>query len=57
MPDEEDWLWRPVVRGLCSAESILTPGAIDLEVISTLNDALDVADENERRIREAMSNR
>ncbi len=43
---------RPVVRGMCKLESLFD-GTLDLEQIALANDALDVADENDRRIQEA----
>ena len=48
LPDGEDWLMRPVMAGLCRYESLID-GALDLEDIACMNDALDVRDENERR--------
>lgn len=48
LPDGEDWLLRPVVRGLCHFES-LKDGTIDLADIALMNDALDVIEENKRR--------
>jgi hypothetical protein len=57
MPEEgEDWLMRPVLRGLCKLESLFD-GTLDLEHLAMANDAIDVADENERRIREAQNRR
>lgn len=47
LPGGEDWLLRPVVRGLCRYES-LKDGAVDLADIALMNDALDVVAENER---------
>ncbi|WP_374572787.1 hypothetical protein [Phenylobacterium sp.] len=52
MATKEDWLFRPVLRGVLRAESLID-GSVDLEFIATLNQALDVQDENERRIAEA----
>lgn len=48
-----DWLLRPVVRGLCSFES-LKDGKLDIEDIALMNDALDLNDENQRRAEDAM---
>lgn len=56
MPDEEDWLFRPVMRGVLRAESLLDP-AVRLEFIAELNDALDVQDENDWRVHEANKER
>lgn len=52
MPDEEDWVMRPVVEGLCKYESIID-GTLDLEDIARLNDAIDVKYENQARYRRA----
>ena len=51
MTSGEDWLLRPVLRGLCKYES-LKDGSLDLLDISKLNEALDVESENQRRLRE-----
>lgn len=48
MSSAEDWLFRPVLRGLIRGESLID-GAVDLEFIATCNEALDVYDENCRR--------
>jgi hypothetical protein len=53
MPDNDDWLWRPVINGLCSYESVITPGVLGLEDIATMNDMLTVKFENENRSMEA----
>jgi hypothetical protein len=42
---------RPVLEGMCLYES-LKNGALDLEDIAEMNDALDVRDENTCRLRE-----
>lgn len=47
LPNGEDWLLRPVIRGLCRYES-LKDGSLGLEDIALMNDALDVVAENER---------
>lgn len=52
MPDGEDWLMRPVSRGLCKYESLIDC-TLSLEDLARMNDALDVQDENEKRYREA----
>lgn len=52
LPDGEDWLLRPVLRGCCRYESLID-GTMGLEDIALLNDALDVQDENEHRYHEA----
>ena len=48
MSEGEDWLMRPVLRGMCSYES-LKEARVDLEDIARMNAALDVEDENEAR--------
>lgn len=52
MTDGDDWLWRPVVAGLCKYESVID-GTLTLEDIATMNDLLTVKYENERRFSEA----
>lgn len=52
MGDNEDWLMRPVLAGLCRYES-LKDCTVDLEDIAKMNDALDVKIENENRYRKA----
>lgn len=52
MPNNEDWLLRPVLEGLCKYES-LKDCSLDLEDIARMNDALDVKYENEERFRRA----
>lgn len=49
MVGEEDWLMRPVLRGLCKYESLLD-GTITLEDIDRMNEALDVEAENQYRV-------
>lgn len=48
---EEGYLFRPLMRGLLSANGYLD-GTYDLEFISTINDLIDIQDENERRLTE-----
>lgn len=43
---------RPVVRGLCQYESLIN-GALDINDVALMNEALAVLDENERRMQEA----
>lgn len=52
MVNEEDWLWRPVIRGMIRAEALIDP-KVSLDFIADCNDALDVQDENDYRIMEA----
>ena len=48
MAHDEDWLLRPVLRGLISGESLLN-GAVDLEFVALMNEAIDVEQENQYR--------
>lgn len=50
MLDHEDWLFRPVLRGLLPATALLD-GSVDLTFIALLNEALDVEQENIHRAR------
>ncbi len=52
MNENEEWLMRPVIRGMCKYESLLD-GTLGLKDLARMNDALDVVDENERRARKA----
>lgn len=52
MAEEEDWIMRPVIEGLCRYESLMDC-TLDLEDIGRMNDALDVKSENEMRMRKA----
>lgn len=52
MGDDEDWLMRPVLEGMCRYES-LKNGELDLEDVAMMNESLTVRSENERRYREA----
>lgn len=49
MPDGNDWIMRPWVRGKAVAFESLKNGTLDLIDIAIMNDAIDVSDENERR--------
>lgn len=49
LPDNENWLMRPVLRGVIPFEALVKPG-LDLEHFALANDALDVMDENARRL-------
>lgn len=51
MAENEDWLMRPVLRGLLSAESLVN-GAVDLSYVALLNEAIDVEQENTHLLRE-----
>lgn len=52
MEDGEDWLLRPVLKGMCKYESLVTPG-LDLQDIALMNEAIDIEAENEYRLRRA----
>lgn len=52
MDGEEDWIFRPVMRGLLRAES-LVDGSVDLAYVALLNEAIDVEQENTARARAA----
>lgn len=52
MEDGEDWLMRPVLEGLCKYESLFD-GTLGVEDVARMNDALDVKNENESRVRRA----
>jgi hypothetical protein len=56
LPDDEDYLMRPVLAGMMRLESLLD-GTLDLAHIAWANEALNVKEENERRHREAQENR
>ena len=52
LPDGEDWLMRPIIKGLCRFES-LVDGKLTLADFALMNDALDGVEENDRRYSEA----
>lgn len=52
MGENEDWVMRPVIEGLCKYESLIDC-KIDLADIARMNEALDVKYENEARYRKA----
>lgn len=52
MNEGEEWLLRPVDYGYCKYES-LKDGTLDLGDIARMNAAIDVKEENQRRMREA----
>jgi len=52
LPDNEDWLLRPVMAGMCRYESLID-GSLGMVDIARMNDALDVRDENQRRYQKA----
>lgn len=52
MEEGEEWLLRPVLRGLCRYES-LKNGELDLSDVALMNEALDVEAENRYRAEHA----
>lgn len=52
MTDGEEWLLRPVLKGMCKYES-LKDYTLDLEDLSRMNAAIDVENENESRRQKA----
>lgn len=55
LPDGQDYLMRPVLRGMCRYESLLD-GTLGLHDIALMNEALDVIDENSYLAQEAANN-
>lgn len=55
MAGGEDWLFRPVLRGLIRGESLIDH-SVDLEFIALLNEAIDVEQENQQRARRTLEN-
>jgi hypothetical protein len=53
MNDEEDWVMRPAIEGVCRYESLID-GTLDLVDVARMNEALDVRLENRARIDESM---
>lgn len=49
MMEEEDWLFRPVLRGLLKGESLIDH-TVDLEYVALLNEVIDVEIENTSRV-------
>ena len=56
MIEEEDWLFRPVLRQMIKAESLLD-GTVDLAYIALLNEVLDIEQENNTRTQRFMASR
>lgn len=50
----EDWLMRPVLRGVCSLRE-LQDGTYGLEDVMLMNEALDVEAENRYRLDKALN--
>lgn len=53
MHDGEYWIMRPVLEGMCHYESLIN-GALDLADVSRMNEALDVRNENQSRVQDAV---
>lgn len=51
MAEGDDWLMRPVLRGMCKYES-LKNGSLDLVDVARMNEAIDVDEENRARVAE-----
>lgn len=49
MVENEDWMMRPVMRGMCSYEN-LSNGTLDLFDVARMNEAIDVEEENRSRV-------
>jgi hypothetical protein len=49
--DGTDWALRPVMRGLIKYESLID-GTLDIYDLGVLNDAIDMEEENTRKIRD-----
>lgn len=56
MDDDEDYLLRPVLRGLCKYES-LKDGTLSLYDISIMHEALDLDAENQARLHKHMESK
>lgn len=54
MTQEEDWLLRPVLRGMCKFES-LKDCTLTLADVAIMNDAIDCEEENRTRISKAVN--
>ncbi len=53
MAEGEDFLFRPVLRGMIRAESLLD-GSVDLAFVALCNEAISVEQENDLRARAAV---
>lgn len=55
MADEEDWLIRPALEGVCLYESLVSDSSgLGLMDVARMNEALDVRSENQRRLEAAL---
>lgn len=55
LPDEMNYLARPVLNGLCRYESLID-GTLSLDDVAEMNEWLDVKDENDSRLAEVQRN-
>lgn len=53
MTESEDWVFRPVARGWLKAESLID-GTVDLAYVALINEAIDVEQENQLRLQNAI---
>lgn len=54
MHDGEDFLFRPVMRGMFTADRLVEPGGrVDLAFVALCNEAIDIEQENQLRARKA----
>jgi hypothetical protein len=53
MMEDEDVLFRPVLRGILAPERLLD-GSVDLQFVMLLNEAMIVEGENQRRVSSAL---
>jgi hypothetical protein len=56
MMEHEDWLFRPVLRGLIKGESLFD-GSLSLAQVALLNEAIDVDLENQYRHRQYLKSK
>jgi hypothetical protein len=52
MNEEEDWVMRPVLEGMCNYESLID-GTLSLLDVARMNEAMEIRDENQARAHEA----
>jgi hypothetical protein len=48
METNEEWLWRPIMHGMCNYEDVAF-NKFDLSHIADMNELLDIREENDRR--------
>lgn len=54
MAEDEDWLFRPVLRGHLALHALFDC-SVSLEHVALVNEAIDVSDENQRRFERAQA--